>query len=215
MRPAALLVDTIFSSDGIYPDPPGFLAGAAAAIRAAGGLFIADEVQAGFARTGPAFWGFARHGLTPDIVTMGKPMANGHPVGGVVVRADLARAFGSKVRYFNTFGGNPVSAAAALATLQVIEDEGLAENAAVMGARLAASLAALPGVKEVRHAGLFFGVELDRPAGPVVGACKEAGVLLSATGTNILKMRPPLILKAEEADQIAEGVAEGLKAAGA
>mgnify|MGYP006284667447 CR=1 FL=1 len=120
LQPAALLVDTVFSSDGVFTAPAGFLQEAVAAIHAAGGVFIADEVQPGFGRTGEAFWGFMRHGLVPDIVTMGKPMGNGHPVAGLAVRPEVMRAFGKASRYFNTFGGNPVSMAAALAVLDVL-----------------------------------------------------------------------------------------------
>ena len=220
VRPAALLVDTIFSSDGIIADPAGFLADAVQPVRAAGGLFIADEVQAGFGRVGTAFWGFARHGLTPDLVTMGKPMGNGHPIGAVAARAALTAEFGAKVRYFNTFGGNPVSAAVGLAVLSLIEDEGLAANSQHVGGRLASGIEGLrhPLVREVRSAGLFIGVELARDGVPapadaarIVNRLREVdGILISATGPggNVLKIRPPLVLKAEEADVIAAAVGE-------
>ncbi len=110
-----------FSSDGVYADPPGFLQKAIAKVHAAGGFYIADEVQPGFARTGDAFWGFARHGVTPDIVTMGKPMGNGFPMAGLVTRPDLLARFCEDTGYFNTFGGNPVAAAAGQAVLDIIE----------------------------------------------------------------------------------------------
>ncbi len=129
IRPAAILVDTIFSSDGVFADPPGFLRPAVEAVRKEGALFIADEVQPGFGRSGGKMWGFARHGIVPDIVTMGKPMGNGHPVAGLAARPELLAEFGARSRYFNTFGGNPVSAAAGIAVLEVIESEGLIENA--------------------------------------------------------------------------------------
>ncbi|MCW5761441.1 MAG: aminotransferase class III-fold pyridoxal phosphate-dependent enzyme, partial [Phenylobacterium sp.] len=226
VRPAALLVDTIFSSDGVFADPPGFLTEAAGRIRAAGGLFIADEVQAGFGRVGPQMWGFARHGLVPDIVTMGKPMGNGHPVAGLVVRHEHAAAFGAAVRYFNTFGGNPVSCAAAMAVLKVIQGERLAENSGVVGDRLRAGLDALrqrhSRVGEVRGAGLFIGVDLERPSGEpapeaataVVNHMRDAGVLISATGPggNILKIRPPLVFKPEHADILLGALSEALDA---
>jgi 4-aminobutyrate aminotransferase-like enzyme len=122
IEPAAFIVDTIFSSDGLHPDPEGFLKPAADLIRAEGGLFIADEVQPGFARTGDLFWGFQRHGLVPDMVTMGKPMGNGFPLSGAAMRPELVAEFGEKARYFNTFGGNPVAAAAGMAVLDVIAD---------------------------------------------------------------------------------------------
>jgi len=132
IEPAAFIVDTIFSSDGLHPDPEDFLKPAADLIRAEGGLFIADEVQPGFARTGDTFWGFQRHGLVPDMVTMGKPMGNGFPLSGAAMRPELVAEFGEKARYFNTFGGNPVAAAAGMAVLDVIAEEGLQANAAIL-----------------------------------------------------------------------------------
>ncbi|WP_338663320.1 aspartate aminotransferase family protein [Pararoseomonas sp. SCSIO 73927] len=215
IRPCALLVDTMFTSDGVFPDPAGFLAGAAGAARAAGALLIADEVQPGFGRTG-TMWGFARHGVEPDIVTMGKPMGNGHPLAGLVIRPELLKRFGGQVRYFNTFGGNPVSAAAGLAVLQVLRDEGLAENAAAVGAYLVDGLRALAArhalIGDVRGAGLSIGCELVRdratkePATTettrLVNALRERRILISASGpgANILKIRPPLCLTREQAD---------------
>ncbi len=112
-----MIADSIFSSDGVFPGKPGFLAKAVDAVRAAGGLYIADEVQPGFARTGEHMWGFQRHGIVPDMVVMGKPMGNGYPVGGVAIKPDLLAAFGSRNGYFNTFGGSPAAAAAGLAVL--------------------------------------------------------------------------------------------------
>jgi 4-aminobutyrate aminotransferase-like enzyme len=214
IRLAALLVDTIFSSDGVYPDQPGF-AEAVEAVRAAGGVFIADEVQAGFGRTGVA-WGFQRHGLVPDLVTMGKPMGNGHPIAGVAVRPEVVDAFGREVRYFNTFGGNPVSCAAGLAVLDIIRDEGLMANAEAVGGYLRERLAALrhPLLAEVRGAGLFLGVELPdaAQAARVVQALRERRVLISATGprANVLKIRPPLVFSQANADQFVETLAQVL-----
>jgi 4-aminobutyrate aminotransferase-like enzyme len=143
VRPAALLVDTVFASDGVIPEPAGFLAPAVDAIRAAGGVFIADEVQPGFARTGEAFWGFDRHGIVPDIVTMGKPMGNGHPVAAMAARPALVEAFAKTSRYFNTFGGNPVSCAAGMAVLDVIEIEALQARALRVGTALKQEIAML------------------------------------------------------------------------
>ena len=125
IRFAGLVADSIFSSDGIYPGEPGFMAEAIADVRKAGGLFIADEVQPGFARTGETMWGFERHGLVPDMVVMGKPMGNGYPIAGVAVKPDLLATFGTTAGYFNTFGGNPVAAAAGLAVLETLEAENL------------------------------------------------------------------------------------------
>lgn len=220
LQPAALLVDTVFSSDGVLTDPPGFLAEAVAAVRAAGGLFIADEVQPGFGRTGDAFWGFARHGLVPDLVTMGKPMGNGHPVAGVVARAEVLAAFGRQCRYFNTFGGNPVAMAAAAAVLDVIDHDGLQARAARVGAVLRQRLAALSGrhaaIGPVRGAGLFIGLDLVSGPGDatpvpvltqrVVNGLRQRGVLLSATGpeASTLKIRPPLVFEEDHAKLLAD-----------
>ena len=220
MRPAALIVDTVFSSDGVYSAPAGFLQEAVQAVRDAGGLFIADEVQPGFGRTGEAFWGFARHGLVPDIVTLGKPMGNGHPVAGLAVQPGVLAAFAATCRYFNTFGGNPVSMAAAGAVLDVIERESLQANALSVGIYLRERLTALrlrhPQVGEVRGAGLFVGLALRQHdgAGPppttlatrVVNALRQRGVLLSATGpaADILKIRPPLVFQHTHADLLVD-----------
>ena len=216
IRPAALLVDTIFSSDGVFAEPAGFLAPAVSAIRAVGGVFIADEVQAGFGRTGDEMWGFGRHGLVPDIVTMGKPMGAGHPIAGVAVRPAVVEKFG-RTRYFNTFGGNPVSAAVGLAVLDVIRHEGLKENARMVGQYLRDALCVLARrhdlIGDVRGAGLFIGVELvlDRTTkvaataqtARVVNGLRERRVLISAAGphANILKIRPPLVFSKANADQ--------------
>jgi len=217
MRPAALMVDTVFSSDGIFTDPAGFLNEAVAAIREAGGIFIADEVQPGLGRTGDAFWGFMRHeSLVPDIVTMGKPLGNGHPLAGLAVQPEVLAAFGRECRYFNTFGGNPVSMAAGMAVLDVIEREGLMANAQRVGRHLRAGLSKLAErhelIGDVRGAGLFVGLELvtDRRARTpataetvrVVNGLRERQVLLSATGehANTLKIRPPLVFSEANAD---------------
>jgi 4-aminobutyrate aminotransferase-like enzyme len=228
IRPAALLVDTIFSSDGVFADPPGFLRAAVEAVRAAGGLFIADEVQPGFGRTGEQMWGFARHGLVPDLVTMGKPMGNGHPVAGMAARPDLLNEFGARSRYFNTFGGNPVSAAAGIAVLEVIHSEGLIENARRTGAYLIGRLRRLQArhelIAEVRGAGLFIGLELrrggitGRPAtaesARIVNAMREQRVLISASGpfANVLKIRPPLVFGSDHADMLVERLDQALLA---
>lgn len=216
IRPAALLVDTIFSSDGVFCAPEGEMAQAATLIRQAGGLFIADEVQPGFGRTGESLWGFARHGVVPDLVSLGKPMGNGHPIAGLVGRSALFEAFGKEIRYFNTFGGNPVSCQAAHAVLRVIREEQLQQNAQRVGDYLRQGLQQLaqdfPLIGDIRAYGLFIGVELvsDRaskaPAGntasQVVNAMRRLGVLISATGPagNVLKIRPPLVFQEEHAD---------------
>ena len=220
---AGLLVDTIFSSDGVYADPPGFLRQAVAAAHAAGGLFIADEVQPGFGRTGSQMWGFARHGVVPDVVTLGKPMGNGIPMGGVITRPDLLAGFCEKFGYFNTFAGNPVAAAAGLAVLDAIADDGLLENARVVGRHLVEHLSALatrhPSIGAVRGAGLYLGIEIVDEGTPdpgatshLINALRERLVLIGAAGRfgNVLKLRPPLCLSLEQADQFVDVLAETL-----
>lgn len=226
-EPAALLLDSVLSSDGLHIDPAGLLAPAADAIREAGGLFIADEVQAGFGRTGD-WWGFTRHGVEPDLVVLGKPMGNGIPISAVVGRSDLLDAFGRDVRYFNTFAGNAVSVAAASAVLDQLTNRGLVDNAALVGADIAHELRALvandPGVAAVRHTGLFIGIEFTRDAesrdpdaaraAAVVDEMRERRVLISASGRydNVLKIRPPLVFGSEHAPRLLEAFAESLTA---
>lgn len=214
LTPAALLVDTIFSSDGVIADPPGFVRAAVERMRAAGGLFIADEVQAGFGRTGEGFWGFSRHGVVPDLVTMGKPMGNGQPIAALMARPALLERFGNAARYFNTFGGNPVSIAAAHAVLDVIAEEQLVENARVTGRYLRDGLAARAAADArlggIRGSGLFIGVGIEgsrtrtgaAEAARIVNALREKRVLISASGPSgdVLKIRPPLPFGRAEAD---------------
>ncbi len=203
---AALLVDSIFSSDGVHAGPNGFLQEAIDAVHTAGGLFVADEVQPGFARTGEAFWGYARHTADADIVTTGKPMGNGIPVAGMIARPDVLEEFASRFPYFNTFGGNPVSIAAAQAVLDTLLGENLQERALKLGGRLTDELAALAErhecIGDVRGAGLFIGVELVSDRGSrepdkalalrVIDEMRELGVLTSVAGPggNVLKLRP-------------------------
>lgn len=212
---AGLLVCPIFANEGLPDAPPGFLPRAAALVREHGGLVIADEVQSGFGRTGH-MWGHEIAAITPDIVTLGKPMGNGHPVAAVVARADLVEAFRDRVMYFNTFGGNPVSCAAANAVLDVMEREDLVANAERLGRHIRDGLRALaerhPLIGDIRGHGLWIGVELvtDRgtkapaaeAAGRVVNTMKDRGILMGRIGPhdNVLKMRPPMPLGIEEAD---------------
>lgn len=208
VKPAGLLVDTLFSSDGVMTDPAGFLAPAVEAIHAAGGLFIADEVQPGFGRTGQGMWGFQRHGVVPDLITMGKPMGNGHPVAALVARREAIQEFASRVRYFNTFGGNTVACAVALAVLDVIEEEGLLANAYEVGAYLRVGLEKLQerhaAIQQVRGAGLFIGAQMDsrETTGRVVNGMRREGVLIGSAGRNVdtLKIRPPLTFSRNDAD---------------
>ncbi|GGF70851.1 aminotransferase [Azorhizobium oxalatiphilum] len=221
---SCLLVDSIFSSDGVFADPVGLLAGAADAVHRAQGLVIADEVQPGFGRTGTRFWGFARHGITPDIVTMGKPMANGMAMGGVAVRPELLARFSEKFGYFNTFAGNPVAVAAARAVLEVIAEEGLMANADHVGRHLKGRLEDLatraPALGAVRGAGLYLGVDVVAPdtglpdpegASTLINALRHKHILIGAAGRlgHVLKLRPPLCLTVEEADRFVD-VLEGL-----
>jgi 4-aminobutyrate aminotransferase-like enzyme len=222
IKPAALIVDSLFTSDGILPEPAGFLKGAVDAIKRAGGLFIADEVQPGFGRTGEHMWGFQRHGVNPDIVTLGKPMGNGQPIAGLLATGDALEDFGRYSRYFNTFAGNTVSCAAALAVLKTIEQEGLVQHAGKVGKVLLDGIAELAGrheaIGDVRGAGMFVGVELVSDRGTrapdrrltsqVVNRLRDKGVLLSACamGHNVLKIRPPLVLTADQAGMVIEAL---------
>jgi 4-aminobutyrate aminotransferase-like enzyme len=215
IRPALLIADTVFSSDGVLPDPQGFLAPAAAAIRARGGLFLADEVQPGFGRTGQHFWGFQRHGLIPDMVSMGKPMGNGYPIAGLALRPDTIAEFGANARYFNTFGGNAVAVAVGMAVLDVIRDEQLQENAATVGDAFAQGLKTLAQrhefLGETRSAGLFLGQTILTDGRPdpartarLVNALRDQRILISSTGPrgDSLKIRPPLPFSLAHVDQV-------------
>lgn len=220
IKPAAFIIDTIISSGGVVEPPPGYLRKAAEIIRKAGGMFIADEVQPGFGRTGRYFWGYEVDGMVPDIVTMGKPMGNGHPLAATITRREIVDEFAASGRYFNTFGGNPVSCAAGLAVLDIIEQEGLQENARVVGEYIIAGLQDLARKHEVigdiRGNGLFIAVELvkDReqrePATDytvdVVNGLKNRGVLTGSIGPdeNILKLRSPMVLSKDNADYMLE-----------
>lgn len=217
---SAFIADTIFSSDGVYADPVGFLRPVIEEVHAAGGLFIADEVQPGFGRTGSSWWGFQRHGIVPDIVTMGKQMGNGIPIAATVFRPELLVEFGRNIRYFNTFGGNSVAIAAAQAVLDVIVDEQLIDNADTVGRYIKDSIqgmsASYEQIAEVRGAGLFVGVDIvtDRqtntPDGDaalrIVNHMRKRRILISAAGPQggALKLRPPLPFSMADADRMLE-----------
>jgi 4-aminobutyrate aminotransferase-like enzyme/Ser/Thr protein kinase RdoA (MazF antagonist) len=214
--PAAFLTESIQSCGGQIVPPPGYLRDAFAAVRDAGGLCIADEVQTGFGRVGRAFWAFELQDAVPDIVVLGKPMGNGHPMGAVVMTSAVARAFENGMEFFSSFGGNPVSSAIGLAVLDVIRDEGLQAHAAVMGARFMDGLRALrashPIVGDVRGEGLFIGVELVTSpaqrtpaaagADALVNRLRARGVLASTDGPdhNVIKIKPPLVIQSEDVD---------------
>lgn len=228
IRFAGFIADSIFSSDGVLPGPAGFLQPAIDVVHANGGVFIADEVQPGFARTGEAFWGFARHGVVPDMITLGKPMGNGIPVSALLARPEVMAAFSDHIPYFNTFGGNPVSIAAAQAVLQVIEEERLQAHSLEVGIRLRDELSRLgerhEAVGDVRGAGLFIGFELvsDREARTpdrtlalnVIEHLREEGVLTSVAGPhgNVLKLRPTLAFQHADIDWLVGSLDRALAA---
>lgn len=220
---AGMIVDSILSSDGIQPGDAGLLAPAARLVQDAGALWIADEVQPGFGRTGN-WWGFTRHGLAPDLVVLGKPMGNGLPISAVVGREPVFSQFGADVRYFNTFGGNPVSIAAAAAVLDELESRELLAASAAVGAQLADAMRGMAeqdaGVAQVRQAGLFIAVEFvgedgtpdAARAASVVNRMREERVLISASGRfgNVLKIRPPLVFGPEHAPRLLDALAAAL-----
>ena len=221
---AGMLFCPVFANEGLPTLPPGFLAPTIKAIRQAGGVVIADEVQPGFGRVGSHFWGHDLMGIAPDIVTVGKPMANGHPVAAVLARPDVMAAFRDAFNYFNTFGGNPVSAAACNAVLDVMIDEGLQQNAAVVSAHILNRLRALrhPLLADVRATGMFFGVEFvtDAAMTPatefvanLVEVMVDRGFILNKIGRGggALKIRPPLPFSVENADQLVDTLADVLK----
>lgn len=227
-RPAAFLAESISGCGGQVVFPAGYLAGAYAATRAVGGVCIADEVQVGFGRVGRAFWGFELQGVVPDIVTLGKPIGNGHPMAAVVTTPEIAASFANGMEYFNTFGGNPVSCAIGLAVLDVIEGDGLQAHAREVGTHFINRLRELGTrhdlVGNVRGEGLFIGVELVRDratlepaaaeADAVVEAMRHRGILLSTDGPhhNVIKIKPPLVFTRENADEVVAALDEVLAA---
>ncbi|MFL3647193.1 MAG: aspartate aminotransferase family protein [Cellvibrionales bacterium] len=213
---AAILVCPAFANEGLLDLPKGFLENAVAKVRRAGGLFIADEVQVGFGRTGRHMWAHQQYGVTPDIVTLGKPMGNGYPLAGVVARGELIEQFSQHAMYFNTFGGTPVACAIGMAVLDVLEHDNLLENAIKTGGYVKDQLVALQRrhaiIGDVRDQGLFFAVELvkDRQnkdpaineANRVINLMRNHGVLISTIGKyqSILKVRPPMPFYQEHAE---------------
>jgi 4-aminobutyrate aminotransferase-like enzyme len=218
--PAAFFAESLPGCGGQIVPPPGFLREAFAHVRGSGGVCIADEVQTGLGRVGTHWWAFETQDAVPDIVTIGKPLGNGHPVGAVVTTREIADAFANGMEYFNTFGGNPVSCAVGLAVLDVIRDEALQEHARRTGEHLLHGLRAVQhrheAIGDVRGLGLYLGVELvhDReartPAGnlasDVVNRMRDRGILLSTDGPdhNVLKIKPPLPFTAADADRLVE-----------
>lgn len=216
-EPAAFFVDPAFTSDGILGPAGAWIAAAASTVRAAGGLIVGDEVQAGYGRTGEHLWSIAPSGVLPDLMTLGKPMGNGFPVAAVLSRAELVDPFVEATGYFSTFGGNTLACATALAVLQTVEDEHLVENAASVGAHLRGLLeavAAETGAGPVRSWGLLAGVEVPGGASAVAEHLRRIGVLVGTTGPDgdVLKIRPPLVLREEDADLLAERLHDALTA---
>ena len=228
---AAFICESAVGCGGQTILPEGFLRNAFASVRASGGVCISDEVQTGFGRAGSHFWMFETQGAVPDIVTMGKPIGNGHPMGAVVTTPEIAASFANGMEYFNTFGGNPVSCAIGLAVLDIIRDEQLQENARETGAFFVAGLRELAArhrlIGDVRGLGLFIGIELVRdretlePApeetAEIVNRMKDRGILLSVDGPyhNVIKIKPPMVFAKSDASRVIQAlddVMNGLRA---
>jgi len=225
-RTVSFMAESLIGCGGQIVPPQGFLKGAYEATRAAGGVCIADEVQVGFGRVGTHMWAFEAGDVVPDIVTLGKPMGNGHPMAAVITTPEIAASFDNGMEYFNTFGGNPVSCAVGLAVLEVIEQEDLQQHALEMGTLLLDGLRRLqdkhPLFGDVRGLGLFVGVELvrdrdtleaaDSEAGEVMDAMRERGFLLSIDGPlhNVLKIKPPMVVQWEDLSAMLQALDEVL-----
>jgi 4-aminobutyrate aminotransferase-like enzyme len=215
VKPAAYIAESLPSVGGQLVLPAGYLSEVYTCVRAAGGICIADEVQVGFGRLGSWFFGFEMQGVVPDIVVLGKPIGNGFPLAAVITTSEIAASFDNGMEFFSTFGGNPVACAAGLAVLDVLEEEGLQENARVVGDYLLTALRRLEHelIGDVRGSGLFLGVELvkDRvtlepastEASRVVNRLRECGILTGTDGPhhNVIKLRPPLCFTKEDADR--------------
>jgi len=217
-KPAAIMIDSIFDSQGTIVVPAGYFQKVCKTVRDAGGLVIVDEVQAGYCRTGKYWWGFEHDGVVPDIVTLGKPMGDGHPLAAVVTTPEIAAIIADRFTYFNTFGGNPVSAAVGTAVIDVIDRENILENVTSVGAFTKKGLHKLADkydvIGDVRGRGLFLSVELvsdpeaktpdANAARRMANMMKDEGVLISTHGRygNVLKIRPPMVFSRENANQL-------------
>ena len=226
-KPVMFMNDNIFSSNGVLTPPAEYLQEVYRRVRAAGGLIVADEVQSGLCRLGDHMWAFEDSGVIPDIVTMGKPIGDGHPLAAVVTTPAIAGEFSRKFDYFNTFGGNPVSAAVGLAVLDVIEQEGIQQNVHDVGAYLRAGLQQLAGrhelIGDIRGKGLFYGLEIvldkaskkpgDKEAQQIREYLRDNGVLLGTTGPlgNVIKIRPPMVFSKPHADLLLDKLDEALE----
>jgi 4-aminobutyrate aminotransferase-like enzyme len=226
-RLAALITDSAYSSDGIFTAQVGYMAAVVEEVHSAGGLYVADEVQSGFARLGESMWGFSRHDVLPDIVTIGKPMGNGLPISGVVFRPEVCAEFGRNVRYFNTFAGSTVPVVAAAAVLDVLEEENVQQRVLDNGKVLRAGIEDIthesPYVADVRGSGLYVGVEIvkDREtlapdrgrAEDLISDMRDRRVLISGSGpgANVLKIRPPLAFSSADVTRFLETFADVAK----
>ena len=223
---AAFIAEPIVGCGGQVPLAKGYLKGVYEAIRKQGGVCISDEVQTGFGRLGDHFWGYEAQGVVPDMVILGKPMGNGHPMGAVVTTAAIAESFEKGVEFFSSFGGNPVSCAIGLSVLEVIEEEDLQANAKAVGDYYQLLFRELqaeyPSIGDVRGLGLFLGVELVKPstlepdtvlAHRVKNTLREQNILISTDGPHdsVLKTKPPLCFTKDNAGQVVEAVREVLR----
>jgi 4-aminobutyrate aminotransferase-like enzyme len=224
---AGFIGESLLGCGGQILLPPGYLKGTYEQIRKFGGICIADEVQVGFGRIGSHFWGFQVHGVVPDIITMGKPMGNGHPLGAVVTTKEIALSFDNGMEYFNSFGGNPVSCEIGKSVLSLIESERLQENARVVGNYLKLGLKDLKNshsiIGDVRGLGLFLGIEIvenqhsRKPnammASQIKEAMKDRGILLSTDGpmNNVIKIKPPLVFTKNNADRVVDQLGQVIK----
>jgi 4-aminobutyrate aminotransferase-like enzyme/Ser/Thr protein kinase RdoA (MazF antagonist) len=226
IAPAAAILDGVLSSDGFHDLDPGYVGELVRLTHEGGGLWIADEVQGGHGRTGDGMWSFQRFGIQPDFVTLGKPMGNGHPIAAVITRREIAQRFATETVFFSTFGGNPVSAAAGLAVLDVLDDERVLPRVQAAGAALRAGIRDVagrhPAIGDVRGMGLAIGIEIVRDRGTkepdpettkaIKEGMRDRGVLVGTTGAagNILKVRPPLAFTTAEVPVFIEALGGAL-----
>jgi 4-aminobutyrate aminotransferase-like enzyme/Ser/Thr protein kinase RdoA (MazF antagonist) len=225
-RLGAFMAESLIGCGGQVIPAPGFLSAAAEAVRSAGGVVIADEVQVGFGRVGSHMWAFETQDVVPDIVTLGKPIGNGHPMAAVITTKEIAASFDTGMEFFSTFGGNPVSCAVGLAVLDVVEQEDLQQHALEVGTRMLDGLHGLQEkhtlIGDVRGLGLFIGIELvrdrealkpaSREASQIIDEMKERGFLLSTDGPfhNVLKVKPPMVLTEQDVNEMLEALDEVL-----
>jgi 4-aminobutyrate aminotransferase-like enzyme len=218
-RLCGFIAESMPSVAGQIVLPEGYLAKVYDAVRGAGGVCIADEVQTGYGRIGTHFWGFEKYGVVPDIVVLGKPIGNGHPIGAVITTRAIAQSFDNGMEFFSTFGGNNVSCAIGLSVLEVVQDEKLQSHALEVGERLLKGFRDLQQrhelIRDLRGSGLFLGVELMKDDNPatleakrIVNRMREEGILLGADGPshNVLKIRPPMPFSLDDADQLVNTV---------